>query len=33
MVGWLINGEFERVWKEVVVTEFDVLSQGFSGGK
>jgi hypothetical protein len=31
-VGWLVNNELERIWKEPVVAYFDVVSRNLPGG-
>jgi hypothetical protein len=30
-VGWLMNDELERIWKEAVVTSFNVIPRHFPG--
>jgi hypothetical protein len=30
-LGWSVNNELERLWKDVVVTGFDILSWHLSG--
>jgi hypothetical protein len=32
MVGYLMNNEFERMWKKQVLTKFDVLTWHLPGG-
>jgi hypothetical protein len=32
MVGQLVNNELERIWKEMITTLFEILSQYFLRG-
>jgi hypothetical protein len=32
MVAWLLNGELERIWKELVLVKFKVRSRRLAGG-